>query len=134
MQGQCSGDWDARRVQWDWDAGTVQWGLGCRNSRVWGIGCRDSAVGVGMQNQCSGSWDAETVQWGLGCRDSAVGELGCRDAAVGIGPVSTVMQGVCAGLSSAAASGNKAVMHVAQQQTKTSIIINRLLKLLEDGR
>ena len=82
---------------------------------------QDSAVGVGMQGQCSGGGDAGTVQWGLGCRDSAVGT----------GPVSTVMQGVCAGLSSAvAASGSKAVMHVVQQQTKTSAVIKKLLKFL----
>ncbi len=53
-----------------------------------------------------------------------------RDSAVGVGPVSTVMQGVCAGLSSAVVSGNKAVKHVVQQQTKTSAVIKKLLKLL----
>lgn len=58
--------------------------------------CRGGG-GVLIQKQCNGGWDA-------GC--SAVG-FGIRR------PVSTVMQDVCAGLSSAAASGNKAVMHVA---------------------
>ena len=80
-----------------------------------------------MQGQCSGIRDAGPVQWGSGCRDGSRG--------IGIqGAVSAIMQKVCAGLSSAAASGQTAVMHVEQQQTKTRGIVKKVLEYPENGR